>query len=79
MTNYHCVGSCVSALSDEKRNLQETGFYAAAPPEERRCPGMELNQLTAISDVTDRVGAATKGTEGERFGRPHGGVRRDRA
>lgn len=67
MTNYHCVVECVSALSDEKRNLQQSGFYATTAADERRCPGMELNQLTAMTDVTERVGAATKGTEGERF------------
>jgi V8-like Glu-specific endopeptidase len=67
MTNYHCVVSCVSALSDEKRNFQQSGFYATTAADERRCPGMELNQLTAMTDVTERVAAATKGTEGERF------------
>jgi V8-like Glu-specific endopeptidase len=67
MTNYHCVVDCIGALSDAKRNLQESGFYAATAADERPCPGMELNQLTAITDVTERVGAATKGTEGERF------------
>ena len=68
MTNYHCIVDCVGALSDAQRNLQQSGFYAATAAEEQRCPGMELNQLTAITDVTDRVAAATKGTEGERFG-----------
>ena len=67
MTNYHCIVECVGALSDAQHNLQQTGFYAGAAADERRCPGMELNQLTAITDVTDRVAAATKGTEGERF------------
>jgi hypothetical protein len=67
MTNYHCVVACVEAVSTRERRLLEDGFVAASPSDELRCPGMELNQLTRIDDVTDRVAAATAGTEGERF------------
>ena len=67
MTNYHCAVGCVEAVSTDDRKLLETGFYAEAASNERRCPGMEINQLTTITDVTDRVTAATKGAEGERF------------
>ena len=68
MTNYHCAVACIEALSTEQSKLLETGFYAETATDERRCPGMELNQLTTITDVTDRVTAATKGAEGDRFG-----------
>jgi V8-like Glu-specific endopeptidase len=67
MTNYHCVVECVERLSTKDRNLEVAGFYAASPAGEQRCPGMELNQLTRITDVTDRVTAAVAGAEGERF------------
>ena len=67
MTNYHCAVSCVEALSTNERNLLETGFYAASADEERTCPGVQINQLTAITDVTDRVTAGTKGAAGEAF------------
>jgi hypothetical protein len=67
MTNYHCAVGCVEALSAKDRNLLETGFSAASPGEERICPGVQINQLTAITDVTDRVAAGTKGAEGEAF------------
>ena len=67
MTNYHCAVSCVEALSTNDRNLLESGFYAASAAEERICPGVQINQLTAITDVTDRVAAGTKGAAGEAF------------
>ena len=67
MTNYHCAVGCVESLSTNERNLLETGFYAAAAAEERICPGVQINQLTAITDVTDRVAAGTKGAAGEAF------------
>jgi hypothetical protein len=67
MTNYHCAVSCVESLSTNERNLLETGFYAASAAEERICPGVQINQLTAITDVTERVAAGTKGAAGEAF------------
>jgi hypothetical protein len=67
MTNYHCAVGCVESLSSKGSNLLQTGFYAASAAEERVCPGVQINQLTAITDVTERVVAGTKGTEGEGF------------
>jgi hypothetical protein len=67
MTNYHCVVACVEALSGPERSVMSDGFYARESADERQCPGMEVNQLIDITDVTDRVNAATAGTEGERF------------
>jgi hypothetical protein len=67
MTNYHCAVGCVESLSSKDSNLLQTGFHAATPAEERVCPGVQINQLTAITDVTERVVAGTKGTEGEGF------------
>jgi hypothetical protein len=74
MTNYHCAVGCVESLSTNERNLLETGFYAASAAEERICPGVQINQLTAITDVTDRVGAATKGAGGEAFAKARQGA-----
>jgi hypothetical protein len=67
MTNYHCAVSCVEAVATPDRTLLQTGFYAASQAEEQQCPGMELNQLTGVTDVTDRVAGATKDTGGEAF------------
>src|SRR5829696_5775806 len=74
MTNYHCAVGCVESLSTNDRNLLETGFYAASAAEERVCPGVQINQLTAITDVTDRVAAGTKGAAGEAFAKARQGV-----
>jgi hypothetical protein len=67
MTNYHCITECVEALSAKDAGLQQNGFLAAAAADERQCPGMEVNQLTTITDVTGRVTSATRGAEGEAF------------
>jgi hypothetical protein len=67
MTNYHCAVGCVEALSSKQRNLSATGFLAAPDRDEAQCPGMELNQLTSITDVTARVAAEIEDKEGERF------------
>ncbi|HEV7779383.1 MAG TPA: S46 family peptidase, partial [Luteibacter sp.] len=62
MTNHHCANSCLSQLS-KNANYMADG-YAAKGEDEPRCPEVELNQLDKITDVTDRVNAATKGKDG---------------
>jgi hypothetical protein len=65
MTNHHCARSCVQQLSTQEHDFIKNGFYAAKPEDEVRCPEIEVNQLTQITDVTDRVNKATAGLEGE--------------
>jgi hypothetical protein len=60
MTNHHCAEQCLSELSTKAKDLMETGFSARTEEDEPRCPGLEVNQLVAIEDVTARVNAATK-------------------
>jgi hypothetical protein len=62
MTNHHCANSCLSQLSVHGANYMQDGF--AAKEAEPKCPDVELNQLQSISDVTDRVNAATAGKDG---------------
>lgn len=62
MTNHHCANSCLSQLSVHGANYMQDGF--AAKEEEPKCPDVELNQLQFITDVTDRVNAATAGKDG---------------
>ena len=69
VTNHHCASDCVQALSTAARDLARDGFLASTPADERRCPDLEANQLTAIADVTARVRAATRGLEGAAFER----------
>lgn len=67
LTNHHCIRDCVAELSTADRDLVAEGFVARKPAGELRCPTAELNRLTAITDVTDRVTAATKGLTGEAY------------
>ena len=62
MTNHHCVHRCVQELSTAQRNYIAEGFIAAKQQDELRCPGMEVNRLMAITDVTDRIAAAAAGS-----------------
>lgn len=55
MTNHHCARSCVDAVGQEGEDFLRDGFYAGTRAEERTCPGLYLDQLVAISDVTDRL------------------------
>lgn len=63
MTNHHCAHGCIQQLSTPKKDLVANGFVARDQAAELRCPGMELNQLTDIIDVTERVNAVTKGLD----------------
>lgn len=68
MTNHHCARECIQNLSGlRKKDFNKDGFIARKPSEEPRCPGMEMNQLTAITDVSQAVQDATKGAASERF------------
>jgi hypothetical protein len=68
-TNHHCVVDCVQNFSRPGEDLVQTGFLTATRAEERRCPGAAAEILTAISDVTQRVNAATASATGEAFTR----------
>jgi len=67
MTNHHCAHHCIDQLSTAKKNYVETGFTALASKDEVRCPNMELNELVEITDVTQRVNAATQGLTGKQY------------
>jgi hypothetical protein len=67
MTNHHCAHDCIQQLSTAQKDFVASGFSARTSADEVRCPEMELDQLTDIADVTDRVAAATKGLSGAEF------------
>lgn len=67
MTNHHCVIACVTALSSSEHNYITDGFMAAAREEEVRCPNMNVQVLTGITDVTDRINAATAAAPADGF------------
>lgn len=63
MTNNHCARSCLEQLSKSGKDYVANGFYAKTLEDEVKCPTMEINRLTEITDVTDQVVAATQGLE----------------
>src|SRR6201996_1595656 len=67
MTNHHCAHSCIEQLSTPERDFVQTGFYAKEEKDEVKCPDLEANQLVQITDVTERVKAATAGKDGKAF------------
>jgi hypothetical protein len=68
MTNHHCARRCIDAVSGlTHKDYNRDGFLARTLADEPRCPGMELNQLSDISDVTSRVQAATAGAASDQF------------
>ncbi len=67
MTNHHCAHSCIEQLSTAGKDFVADGFSAATEADEVKCPEIEVNQLVAISDVTDRINSATKGLEDKEF------------
>lgn len=68
MTNHHCARECIQNLSGmRKKDFNKDGFIAGKRDEEPHCPGMEMNQLTAITDVTQSVQDATKNAPTDKF------------
>lgn len=68
MTNHHCAHSCIEDLSTRAEDHVKSGFLARTPAEERRCADLAVDQLVAVTDVTARVRAATRGLEREAYG-----------
>ena len=55
LTNHHVASDTLYKLSTPERNIMEEGFLARSREEELKAPDLELNQLVAIEDVTQRV------------------------
>lgn len=60
LTNHHVGQGAIQNLSTKDRDLMKTGFYARTRAEELKCPGLELQVLQEIEDVTAKVKAAEK-------------------
>ncbi|HEX6559193.1 MAG TPA: S46 family peptidase, partial [Longimicrobiales bacterium] len=65
ITNHHCARECVEANSRDGTDHVEHGFYAATRAEEKLCPGLFLDQLVAVENVTTQVQAARGASDTE--------------
>src|SRR5690606_15533409 len=63
MTNHHCARDCIEAVSTDRNDYIVEGYYAPSRDRELTCPGLFLDQLVRIDDVTQRVQAATAGKD----------------
>ena len=62
-TNHHCVRGSVVDVTRPGERLADEGFFARSMAEERAVPGLYVDQLVGIADVTERVEAAVAGAE----------------
>ncbi len=60
MTNHHVAVGQLQKISTDQHDYVVTGFYAATPADDLKCPDLELNVLQSMEDVTARVRAAVK-------------------
>lgn len=65
MTNHHVGAKAIYNLSTEQKNLMVSGYYASTREEELKCPGIYVEQLIEIRDITAVIQAAVK--EGRRL------------
>ncbi len=68
MTNDHCGRESVADVTKEGEDLMKDGFYAETLADERPVPGLYVDQLVLIRDVTDEIQNAMDqgGTEEEK-------------
>ena len=66
-TNHHCARDCIQEISTPEKDFIAAGFYAREDVDEIKCPGVEVNQLVDITDVTKRISKAIAGKDGPAF------------
>lgn len=55
MTNHHCARESGTAVQKPGEDFNKNGFIAATLEEERKVPGLYVDQLVKIEDITTRV------------------------
>ncbi|HXS26010.1 MAG TPA: S46 family peptidase [Gemmatimonadales bacterium] len=55
MTNHHCGRDCITAVSPADTSYQRAGFVARTLAEEKKCPGLYVDQLQSVEDITAKV------------------------
>jgi len=55
MTNHHCARMTITQITRENEDLHKDGFIAGTLEDERPVPGLYVDQLVLIEDVTDEI------------------------
>lgn len=55
MTNDHCGRQSVTQVTKEGEDLMRDGFFAQTLADERKVPGLYVDQLVLIKDVTNKI------------------------
>ncbi len=63
LTNHHCAQGSVVDVDEGGEGLLDNGFLATSLEAERRVPGLYMDQLVAIDDVTDAMSAPVDAAE----------------
>ncbi len=67
MTNHHCARECIEQNSKAADDHIANGFFAKTQKDEVKCPEVEVNKLTDITDVTAQIEKATKGLKDKAY------------
>lgn len=65
LTNHHCSRENTATVLRPGENFDSTGFYAVTQADERRIPGLFVEQLLSIADVTTDIDGALRGVTGD--------------
>ncbi len=65
MTNHHCARKSVTDITDNGEDLHADGFIALTIDDERPVPGLFVDQLVLIQDVTAEIQTAMEKGENE--------------
>jgi hypothetical protein len=60
MTNHHCIRNSLPNVNQEGEDILLNGFYAPSLEEERVMPGLKVEQMLFVKDVTDDVISAMR-------------------
>ncbi len=55
MTNHHCIRGIINKAANEDEDFLRDGFMAKTAEEERQIPGLYVEQLLIVKDVTDEI------------------------
>ncbi|HET7673986.1 MAG TPA: S46 family peptidase, partial [Gammaproteobacteria bacterium] len=67
LTNHHCAVECLQDLSNDRRDLMSTSFYAKTEADELKCPAMEVERLETTANATADMNHATGGKTGAAY------------